>query len=236
MPVFELEQDRLMFPPAYLADESGLLAVGGDLSPDRLIEAYAEGVFPWFNPGEEPLWWSPNPRFVLYPSKIKVSKSMRQVLRKKKFRVTFDQDFEGVISGCEEVYRPGQQGMTWISDELKASYTELFNKGFIHSVEVWEGDELVGGLYGGVMGKCFFGESMFAKTSNASKVGFIILSKNLEEHNFELIDCQVHSNHLESLGAEMVNRAQFLKVLERNRQKKFEKNSWDKHFRTDFDF
>ncbi|GAA4828614.1 leucyl/phenylalanyl-tRNA--protein transferase [Algivirga pacifica] len=234
MPIFRLEDDELSFPPAYLAEEPGIIAVGGDLSPDRLIQAYAGGIFPWFHPGDEPLWWSPNPRCVIFPAKIKISKSMRQVLRKGQFTVTFDQNFEGVIDNCQKIYREDQQGETWISEELKASYMELHRRGFVHSVEVWQDEELVGGLYGGYMGKCFFGESMFAKASNASKVGFIMLAKNLEEKGFELIDCQVHTPHLESLGAEMIPRADFLKTIEENYHTEFIKEDWNEFFRTDF--
>ncbi|MEH0155354.1 leucyl/phenylalanyl-tRNA--protein transferase [Limibacter armeniacum] len=236
MPIFRLDEQDTAFPPPYLAEEPGIIAVGGDLSPDRLLEAYSNGIFPWFNPGEEPLWWCPNPRFVLYPEKVKVSKSMRQVFRKGNFKVTFDQDCAAVLENCQQIYRPGQGGETWISDELKQSYLDLHKKGFIHSVEVWQDDKLVGGLYGGCMNKCFFGESMFAKVSNASKVGFIVLAKNLHKHGFELIDCQVHTRHLESLGAEMIPRLDFLEVVERNLQKDFVKEDWNTQFQTSYEF
>ncbi|MEN7551213.1 leucyl/phenylalanyl-tRNA--protein transferase [Rapidithrix thailandica] len=235
MPVFRLDTKEVYFPPAYLADDSGLLAIGGDLSKERLLTAYSMGIFPWYNPDEPILWWSPNPRFILYPSQIKVSKSMRQVLRQNKFEITFDQDFEGVIRGCQNIPRPGQQG-TWITQEFIDSYQQLFDMGFVHSVEVWQNGELVGGLYGGYMGKCFFGESMFAKVSNASKAGFIMLAKNLDEQGFELIDCQVHTGHLESLGGEMIPRLDFLKILEKNYQENYRKEDWSNHFRTDFEF
>ncbi|MBT28441.1 MAG: leucyl/phenylalanyl-tRNA--protein transferase [Thalassobius sp.] len=235
MPVFELDKHDIVFPPAYLADNSGLLAIGGDLSPDRLLSAYKMGIFPWFNPNEPILWWSPNPRFVIIPEEIIVSKSMKQVFRSEKFKVTFDQDFLGVIEGCQSVPRPGQQG-TWISEEIIDSYYELFKRGFVHTVEVWHKDELVGGLYGGVLGKCFFGESMFAKMSNASKVGFITLAKNLHEFGFELIDCQVYTNHLESLGAKMIPRMEFLNKVEANSHSIPKKAEWSEKFKTRFDF
>ncbi|MDW7690226.1 leucyl/phenylalanyl-tRNA--protein transferase [Flammeovirgaceae bacterium SG7u.111] len=231
MPVFELDPLEIYFPPAYLADESGLLGIGGDLTPKRLVAAYQQGIFPWFNPNEPILWWSPNPRFVLFPKDLKISKSMKQVLRSRKFEVTFDQDFEGVIEGCRSVYRPGQNG-TWISDEIVQSYKELFDLGFIHTVEVWREGKLVGGLYGGSMGKCFYGESMFAKESNASKVGFITLVRNLYEHNFELVDCQVYTKHLESLGATMMPRMEFLQIVEKNSVSIFNKRKWHEVFKT----
>ncbi|MBX2843218.1 MAG: leucyl/phenylalanyl-tRNA--protein transferase [Flammeovirgaceae bacterium] len=235
MPVFELDRNENYFPPAYLADSSGLLAIGGDLSPERLLTAYEMGIFPWFNPNEPILWWSPNPRFVLFPENVKVSKSMRQILRSGKFKVTFDQNFLGVIKGCQEMYRPGQKG-TWISQEIINSYYELHKIGFIHSVEVWLDEELVGGLYGGCFGKCFFGESMFAKVSNTSKIGFILLAKNLEAHGFEFIDCQVYTRHLESLGANMIPRLDFLKSVETNSRLPLYKGNWNDIFKVDFEF
>jgi len=212
MPIFELDPKQLYFPPAYLADDSGILAIGGDLSPERLMLAYELGIFPWFNPSEPILWWSPDPRCVIYPERIKVSKSMRQILRKGNFKVTFDQAFLEVIYGCKTIYRPGQQG-TWITEDMIEAYLQLHHLGFVHSVEVWQDDQVVGGLYGGNLGKCFFGESMFATVSNASKVAIIMLAKNLAEQGYHFIDCQIHTNHLESLGAEMIPRIRFLEDL-----------------------
>ncbi|WP_044203782.1 leucyl/phenylalanyl-tRNA--protein transferase [Flammeovirga sp. OC4] len=233
MPIFQLEDDNVMFPPARLTDESGILAVGGDLTPKRIIEAYANGVFPWFNPEDPLLWWSPDPRCVLFPENIYVSKSMRQLLRRDTFKVTFDQNFEGVIAACKEIYRPDQGG-TWITDEMEEAYNQLHKIGFMHSVEVWENDELVGGLYGGAMQKAFFGESMFSKRSNASKYGFIMLCKNLIEQGYEIIDCQMHTPHLESLGAEEIPRDAFLLYTDRNQQREFDRQNWNEIFRTDF--
>ncbi|AZQ61974.1 leucyl/phenylalanyl-tRNA--protein transferase [Flammeovirga pectinis] len=233
MPIFQLEDNNNQFPPARMTDDSGILAVGGDLTPGRIIEAYASGVFPWFNPEDPLLWWSPDPRCVLYPDNIKVSKSMRQLLRRKTYTVTFDQAFEDVITSCQEIFRPDQGG-TWITDEMKAAYVHLHKIGFMHSVEVWDEDELIGGLYGGAMNKCFYGESMFSKKSNASKFGFITLCKNLIEQGYELIDCQMHTDHLESLGAEEIPRDAFLLYVERNQQREFKKVDWNSIFRTDF--
>jgi leucyl/phenylalanyl-tRNA--protein transferase len=171
MPVFWLTEE-ISFPPPELANEDGILAVGGDLSTDRLLLAYSMGLFPWFNPDDPILWWSPDPRFVLYPDKLKVAKSMRPYFNQNKFQVTFDTCFEKVIMACQQQYRKGQSGGTWITDEMVTSYTQLNKLGFAHSVEVWKDEELVGGLYGISLGKIFFGESMFAKRSNASKFGF----------------------------------------------------------------
>lgn len=233
MPLFELNR-QFIFPSPELATDSGLLAIGGGLEPERILKAYKTGIFPWFNPGEIPQWWSPDPRFVLFPEALKVSKSMKQVLKKKTFRITFDQDFLGVIKGCQEIFRPGQFG-TWISDEMVEAYHVLHKQGFIHSVEVWESNKLVGGLYGGAIGNCFFGESMFSKVSNASKAGFITMVKNLQKHNFEIIDCQIHTDHLESLGAEMISRKSFLKIVENNQDAPLKKQSWNDVFQTEFE-
>jgi len=235
MPIFELDNEYVFFPPPYLAEDSGLLAIGGDLSTERLLKAYRMGIFPWFNPDEPILWWSPNPRFVLFPENIRITKNMRRALRNNKFQITFDQDFKGVIEACRDIYRPGQRG-TWISDEIIDSYQQLFEMGFIHSVEVWQDDELVGGLYGGCLGKCFFGESMFARVSDASKAGFITLVRNLQEHNFELVDCQVYTKHLESMGAEMIPRESFTKTLNKYNKAPLQTQSWQHIFRTDFDY
>lgn len=210
MPLFTLD-DNLWFPPLSEADEEGLLAIGGDLSIDRLLIAYKHGIFPWFE-GPVPLWWSPDPRFVLFPQHIKVSKSMEQVIKKGDYRFSTNTAFKEVIANCKNQKREGQNG-TWITPELEASFNELHQLGFAVSAETWLGDQLVGGLYGIKMGKVFFGESMFAKASNASKFAFIHFVKQLEKEGVELIDCQVYTAHLESLGAEMISRNDFEKKL-----------------------
>ena len=225
MPVFWLTEE-LSFPPAELANEDGILAVGGDLTPNRLLLAYSMGLFPWFNPEDPILWWSPDPRFILYPQRLKVSKSMRPYFNQKKFTVTFDTQFENVMTACQQQYRKGQGGGTWITDEMIDSYTELNRMGFAHSVEVWQGEKLVGGLYGISLGKIFFGESMFSTVSNASKFGFIFLVQKLENLGFWLIDCQQQTKHLESLGGEFIDRTDFLDYIKRNKIEKTNKGNW----------
>lgn len=202
--------DKIAFPDVSEATFEGLLAIGGDLSSERLIHAYSNGIFPWFEDEEPLLWWSPDPRFVLFPGNLKISKSMKQILRKKTFKVTVNKDFKSVIEECALAKREGQDG-TWITDQMVEAYLKLHRLGYSKSVEVWQNNELVGGLYGVDLGnKVFCGESMFAKVSNASKVGFITLVQN---SNYNLIDCQVHTKHLESLGAKHISRAEFLKFL-----------------------
>lgn len=226
MPVFWLT-DELSFPPPELANEDGILAVGGDLSTDRLLLAYSMGLFPWFNPDDPILWWSPDPRFVLFPKKLKIAKSMRPYFNQKKFDITFDTQFEKVMMACQQQYRKGQLGGTWITDEMIQSYTKLNEMGFAHSVEVWQEGELVGGLYGISLGKIFFGESMFSKVSNASKFGFISLVKKLEEQGFWLIDCQQRTAHLESLGGEYIARSEFLEYMRKNKSEKTIQGNWE---------
>lgn len=205
--------NKLVFPEVQLADENGMLAIGGDLSVERLTLAYKSGIFPWFNQGEPIIWYSPNPRMVLFPSELKISKSMKQVLRKKEFKVTFNQNFEQVIFNCKHIFRAADQGQTWITDEMQKAYINLHKKGIAKSVEVWKNDVLVGGLYGVDLGTVFCGESMFSKVSNASKVAFIYLVQKLESENYKLIDCQVYNNHLASLGAREIPREEFLNYL-----------------------
>ena len=205
---------ELFFPDVSEADKHGILAVGGDLSPERLMLAYRSGIFPWFDRDEPILWWSPKERMVLFPDELKVSKSMRSILRKGLFTVTFNKDFRGVISNCSTVSRNGQQG-TWISEEMIEAYVKLHELGYAKSVEVWQNNELVGGLYGIDLGDVFCGESMFSKVSNTSKVAFITLVENLKIRKYKLIDCQVHNDHLESLGAREIERADFMEVLNR---------------------
>ena len=204
---------ELVFPPVHLANKDGLLAVGGDLSVERLLLAYKSGIFPWYNQGEPVIWYSPNPRMVLFPKDLKISKSMKQVIRNGDFTVTFNQNFSEVISNCKRIYRVSDQGETWITNEMQQAYINLHKKGIAKSVEVWQDDELVGGLYGIDLGTVFCGESMFSKVSNASKFAFIKLVQKLEKENYKLIDCQVYNNHLASLGADEIPRETFLNFI-----------------------
>lgn len=209
MPVFLLNESYV-FPSPHLADEDGLLAIGGDLSPYRLIEAYKKGIFPWYN--DPPiLWWSPHPRFVLFPEKLKISKSMKQVFKKGEFIFKTNTAFQEVIHSCRIAER--KEDGTWISDEIEEAYVNLHNMGYALSAEAWENEEIVGGLYGIKMGKVFFGESMFTRVSNASKFAFISLVQQLQNEGIKLIDCQIHTPHLESLGAEMISGESFQKLL-----------------------
>jgi len=234
MPIYRLAQEHI-FPNPHDAEPYGLLAVGGDLNPDRIILAYQSGLFPRFSENEPIQWWSPNPRFVLFPQKLKIAKSMRPIFRKQHFEVSFDKDFAAVIRNCKKMPRQGQDG-TWITSEMEVAYIELHRMGFAHSVEVWQNGELVGGLYGQILGTCFFGESMFAKVSNASKVGFITLVKNLAYYGIEMIDCQVHTPFLEGLGAEMIPRQEFLTRLDTYQNKANPIANLQDKFHADFDF
>jgi leucyl/phenylalanyl-tRNA--protein transferase len=204
---------EIEFPPVDQADDFGLLAIGGDLSPDRLIKAYESGIFPWYSEGEPIVWYSPNPRMVLFPEELKVSKTMRQFLRKTNLKVSRNKAFEQVIEQCKSIARKEQEG-TWITDEMQAAYIELNNLGRAVSFEVWDNEELVGGLYGVEIRKVFCGESMFSKQDNASKLAFIKMVEFYQRRNFELIDCQVYNDHLASLGAREVSRIDFLKFLD----------------------
>ena len=203
---------EFFFPPVEDASLEGIVAVGGDLSVERLNLAYKSGIFPWFNEDEPILWWSPPERMVVVPSIYKVSKSNRNLLNQNKFKVTFNQNFRDVILGCKQIDRPGQDG-TWLSDDFVESYTKLHVMGIAKSVEVWQNDELVGGLYGVDLGHIFCGESMFSKVPNASKIAFVTLINYLKENNYKLLDCQVHNDHLEKLGAFEVSRDVFMRVL-----------------------
>lgn len=206
--------EKLEFPPVESANSEGLLAVGGDLSKERLMLAYRSGIFPWFNEDCSILWWSPNPRMVLYPENIKISKSMRKVIKSRQFHITKNACFEVVLNQCATVKRAGQEG-TWITDAMKSAYIGLNKNGYASSYEVWEGDILVGGLYGIDLGDIFCGESMFSTVSNASKFAFIKMAEEMQQKNYKLIDCQLHTNHLESLGAEEISRADFINILNR---------------------
>lgn len=212
--MFLLSKD-LFFPSLNEADEDGLLAIGGDLSTERLLLAYRSGIFPWYNEDEPICWWSPDPRFVLYPDELKISSSMKTVLQNGKFRFTINRAFTQVIQNCKTVSRKGQDG-TWISPAMQNAYINLHELGYAHSAETWRDGKLVGGLYGIRLGKIFFGESMFSMETNASKFAFINYAKQLQKENVQLIDCQLHTNHLESLGAKMIPREIFTKILAAN--------------------
>lgn len=212
-PIYFLSEN-LEFPPVTQANEEGLLAVGGDLSVERLLLAYKNGIFPWFNEGSLILWWSPDPRMVLFPEKIKVSKSMQKVFKNNQFKITKNTCFKEVIENCAKMERKGQEG-TWITKTIKTAYLKLHELGIAQSYEVWEENKLVGGLYGIDLGHIFCGESMFSLVANASKAAFIHLAKELHHKNYQLIDCQIYTSHLESLGAEEISRKSFLDLLQR---------------------
>ncbi|PCK10166.1 MAG: leucyl/phenylalanyl-tRNA--protein transferase [Alteromonadaceae bacterium] len=205
-----LDEQHLEFPDTSqaLCDPDGLLAVGGDLSPERLLQAYSRGIFPWFSDDQPILWWSPDPRTVLVPAELHVGRSVRKLLNKKPFKITMDHAFHQVIRQCASISRNGENG-TWITDDMLEAYLDLHHAGFAHSVEAWQGDQLVGGLYGIALGKAFFGESMFSSASGASKIAFVHLVKQLQRWQFELIDCQMKTEYLMSFGAKEVSREQF---------------------------
>ena len=203
---------ELYFPPIEMASPEGIVAVGGDLSPERLLLAYKSGIFPWFEDDEPILWWSPPERMVLFFEDLKISKSMRNIINQRKFKVTFNTSFRDVIQNCKKISRKDQPG-TWITDNMVEAYCKLNELGIAKSVEVWQDDELVGGLYGVDLGHVFCGESMFSKVSNASKMAFIALAKQLEMANYRLLDCQVYNDHLASLGCVEIDREDFLMVL-----------------------
>jgi leucyl/phenylalanyl-tRNA--protein transferase len=210
MSIFVLDS-KMSFPPTHLASRDGLLAIGGDLSPERLLLAYRNGIFPWYE-GEDILWWSPDPRFVLFPSEIRISKSVRPLLNRNAFDFTINKAFKDVIGRCKKIYRPGQEG-TWITDEVEEAFIRMHQLGHAHSAEVWKNDELVGGVYGLRMGNVFFGESMFSDLSNASRYAFIKYTDHLKQEGVELIDCQVYTEYLESFGARMIPGKEFKKLL-----------------------
>ncbi len=216
-----LLSDSIGFPPPHGARSDGLLAVGGDLSPKRLLLAYRQGIFPWFSEDEPIIWWSPDPRLVLYPREIRVSKRLRRTIRKGEFRVTMDKAFLQVISSCAKARTD-----TWIVDEMIEAYCKLHESGFAHSVEIWRDGELVGGLYGISLGRCFFGESMFTRVSNASKVAFVRLVEHLGGLSFDMIDCQVTSDHLVNFGAKEIPRTLFLKQLAKSLKTPTRRGKW----------
>jgi len=223
MPVYRLP-DQPVFPPVECAVKGGLLAVGGDLSPERLLAAYREGIFPWYSEGEPLLWWSPDPRFVLFPEELRVSRSMRQFLKKQPFRITFDNAFRGVIAACRKP-RPGQDD-TWITQAMQEAYIALHDLGYAHSVEVWQEESLVGGLYGVSIGRTFFGESMFSTRTNASKAALITLVSDRADLDFNLIDCQVETPHLGSLGARFIPRREFRTLLRESLRHETFRGNW----------
>jgi leucyl/phenylalanyl-tRNA---protein transferase len=225
MPVYQLSEN-LIFPPPEHAEPDGLLAVGGDLQVERLLLAYRMGIFPWYDEDTPILWWSPDPRLMLAPKELRVSKRLERTIKQAPFKITLDEAFEDVIRGCAHIKRQHQKG-TWILDEMIKAYCRLHREGYAHSVESWEDGNLVGGLYGVALGRVFFGESMFARVSDASKIAFVHLTRLLESWKFSLIDCQVTTSHLESFGAREVPRAKFLKMLQAALRYKTRQGKWE---------
>jgi leucyl/phenylalanyl-tRNA--protein transferase len=225
VPIYQLPEEPI-FPHPNEATSDGLLAIGGDLSAQRLIAAYASGIFPWFGAKDPILWWSPNPRMVLFPDKFKVSKSLKQTLRSQKYKVTTDKAFVQVIAHCRSIFRPDQNG-TWITREIEKAYIELHKLGLAHSFEAWHNNELVGGLYGISLGNTFFGESMFHKANDASKVAFYYLNALAIDWGFQFIDCQIPNPHLISLGAEEISRDDFLDMLHAALLHKTRQGTWN---------
>jgi leucyl/phenylalanyl-tRNA--protein transferase len=213
MSMFILAPDHFSFPPVELASPEGLLAIGGDLQAERLLEAYRHGIFPWYNDDQPILWWSPDPRATLFPDQLHISKSLRKALRKQPYKVTFDYAFREVIAACAGPRPKQEPAGTWILDEMIEAYCQLHERGYAHSVEVWDQDQLVGGLYGVALGRAFFGESMFSHRTDASKIALVYLAHQLDQWQFELIDCQVSSGHITSLGAQDIRRDEFMSRL-----------------------
>ena len=224
MPLFRLSH-QLEFPPAWLARSDGLLCIGGDLSCDRLLLAYQNGIFPWFSKNEPILWWSPDPRLVLFPSRIKISRSLGKKIKKNRFHITIDQAFEQIIQACARPRKHPDEG-TWLVDEMMTAYIALYKKGYAHSVEAWHQDRLVGGLYGVSLGCSFFGESMFSLEPDASKVALVALARHLDAHGFDIIDCQVTTDHLSQMGAVEISRHRFLDILSRSIRRQPDSGIW----------
>jgi len=224
MPVFYLTDEHI-FPPPHLAEKEGLLAVGGDLSEDRLLLAYRMGIFPWYSAEEPLLWWSPDPRLVLYPQEIKVSKTLKKIIKKNKFSVTMDQAFAEVIHQCAQIRMENHEG-TWINNDMRKAYCRLYQSGYAHSVEAWYQGELAGGLYGVSLGHLFFGESMFTRISNASNVAFVKLVEYLTQLSFDMIDCQVKTEHMIRFGAREIPRDLFLQQLKKSLQEATRRGKW----------
>ncbi|MCP4345988.1 MAG: leucyl/phenylalanyl-tRNA--protein transferase [Desulfobacterales bacterium] len=224
MPIFHLPE-KIVFPSPVFARKDGLLAVGGDLSPKRLLHAYSMGIFPWYSDDDPIIWWSPDPRLVLYPDELRVSKSLKKVIKKGIFHVTVDTAFAEVIHSCAHVRLKNNEG-TWIVDDMIEAYCNLHKAGFAHSVEAWYGGELAGGLYGVSLGRCFFGESMFTRVSNASKVAFVRFVEYLKEQSFDMIDCQMTTAHLTRFGAREIPRDDFLAQLEESLEVSTQRGKW----------
>ena len=224
MPIFYLSE-KIQFPPPYLAEEGGLLAVGGDLSTERLLSAYQQGIFPWYSEGDPILWWSPDPRLVLFPKNLKVSRSLLKTIKQGKFHITADNCFDRVIKACSDDRFRKNRG-TWLVDDMKKAYRRLHRLGYAHSIEAWYNGRLAGGLYGVALGKCFFGESMFTRVSNASKVALVKLVEFLDKHQFDMIDCQMTTPHLLRFGAKEIPRPLFLSQLEISITAKTMKGPW----------
>jgi leucyl/phenylalanyl-tRNA--protein transferase len=220
-----LLSNKIIFPPPHLAGSDGLLAIGGDLSKERLLLAYRMGIFPWFSDDEPIIWWSPDPRLVLYPKDIRVSKSLKKIINKNIFKVTIDSSFEQTISLCANIRLQKNEG-TWLGEDMIEAYCNLHEAGYAHSVEAWHDGELAGGLYGVSLGKCFFGESMFTRISNASKVAFIALVEYLKTLSFDMIDCQLATEHLKNFGAREIPRSVFLKQLNESLKARTKKGRW----------
>jgi leucyl/phenylalanyl-tRNA--protein transferase len=224
MPIYVLTDD-IIFPPVHLATPEGLLAVGGDLSPQRLLLAYKNGIFPWYSDDDPILWWSPDPRLVLYPSELKISRSLKKTIRKSQYKVTMDAHFQQVVESCAQTRSKNRQG-TWITSDMAQAYTRLHRIGYAHSVETWYRDEIVGGLYGVSLGRCFFGESMFSTMADASKVALVTLRDYLQKREFDLIDCQLPTDHLIRLGARKITRNAFICQLNHSLEHPTLKGPW----------
>ncbi len=235
MAVLLLEDDKT-FSSIDIKSSREVVAIGGDLSQERLLNAYRAGIFPWYSPGDPILWWSPDPRFVVRPCDVRVSRSMRRVLKRETFSFTVDREFRRVMRECGAPRKDHID--SWIDEAMIEAYTKLHEAGYAHSVEAWQCSELVGGLYGISLGKMFFGESMFSRVSNSSKAAFIMLARNLERMHFDLIDCQVYTEHLESLGARECDRMEFLSLLAKSLKKETMRGNWGgpELFRTQFPF
>jgi leucyl/phenylalanyl-tRNA--protein transferase len=224
MPVFQLS-DRLIFPPVELAEPSGLLAIGGDLSPDRLLLAYRSGIFPWYSEGDPILWWCPSPRMIIFPTEFRIPKRLARLVRRKTYSITMDKTFSRVIKGCAVTDRRHEEG-TWITEDMIQAYCRLHELGYAHSVECWLGDTLVGGLYGISLGGIFFGESMFSREPNSSKVALVHLVNKLLQWNFDLIDCQMKTRHLMQFGAREIPGSDFQDILEKSLSGSTQRDKW----------